>query len=102
VKIRGQLVDRGALERCIGEFSGVIDYMIRVKKVDPLDGLSEDLLNIEVATSISGNTDAFCLELAQSVKKQINVSPAIEVVELNDLSIENVSIKTTKFRDERK
>jgi hypothetical protein len=42
------------------------------------------------------------LELAQSVKKQINVSPAIEVVELNDLSIENVSIKTTKFRDERK
>lgn len=102
IKIKGQLVDRSVLERCVSEFPGISDYMIMIKKVDPADGLSEDLLSIEIATSSQVEQVAYCNDLAQQVKKQINVSPKIKLVEIDNLSVENVSIKTTKFRDERK
>jgi len=101
IKIRGQLVDRAVLERCVSEFSGVIDYMILVRKENPLDGLSEDLINIEVATKDSEQSDEFASALAAQIKKEINVSPKIILVEIGNLHVENVSIKTTKFRDER-
>jgi len=101
IKIRGQLVDRAVLERCVSEFPGVIDYMILVSKENPLDGLSEDLINIEVVTKDGEQSDEFVNTLAAQIKKEINVSPKIKLVELENLHVENVSIKTTKFRDER-
>jgi phenylacetate-CoA ligase len=101
IKIRGQLVDRAVLERCVSEFPGVIDYMILISKENPLDGLSEDLINIEVATKDGEQSEEFVSILAAQIKKEINVSPKITLVEIENLHIENVSIKTTKFRDER-
>lgn len=101
IKIRGQLVDRAVLERCVSEFPGVIDFMILVSKENPLDGLSEDLIKIEVATKDSERSDQFASALAAEVKKKINVTPKITLVEIGNLHVENVSIKTTKFRDER-
>ena len=101
IKIRGQLVDRAVLERCVSEFPGVLDYMILISKENPLDGLSEDRLNIEIATKDGEKSDDISIALAAQIKKEINVSPKITSVEIGDLHVENVSIKTTKFRDER-
>lgn len=101
IKIRGQLVDCAVLERCVSEFPGVKDYMILVSKENPLDGLSEDLINIEVATKDDEQSGEFISTLASQIKRKTNVSSKITLVEIGDLHVENVSIKTTKFRDER-
>ena len=101
IKIRGQLVDCAVLERCVSEFPGVFDYMILVSKENPLDGLSEDLINIEIATKDGEQSEEFASTLAAQIKREINVSTKITLVEIGNLHVENVSIKTTKFRDER-
>ena len=75
--------------------------MILISKENPLDGLSEDRLNIEIATKDGEKSDDISIALAAQIKKEINVSPKITSVEIGDLHVENVSIKTTKFRDER-
>lgn len=101
IKIRGQLVDRTVLERTISEYPGVSDYMIMVRKADSSDGLSEDLLIVEIATVMPVDSDSFKSQISMHVKKQVNISPQIEIVMLKDLQVQNVSIKTSKFRDER-
>ena len=75
--------------------------MILVSKENPLDGLSEDLINIEIATKDGEQSEEFASTLAAQIKREINVSTKITLVEIGNLHVENVSIKTTKFRDER-
>jgi phenylacetate-CoA ligase len=101
IKVRGQLVDRAVLESCVSEFPGVSDYMIMISKENPLDGLSEDLLDIEVATTEGQQAEVFVSALIAQVKREISVSPTIRLVDVSNLHLENISIKTTKFRDER-
>lgn len=101
IKVKGQLLDRGVLEKTVSEYPDVRDYMIRIKKVDPSNGLSEDLLQIEVVIADGLDSSAFATAMSQHVKKAINVSPKINVVSAAELTIENVSIKTSRFKDER-
>ena len=75
--------------------------MIMISKENPLDGLSEDLLDIEVATTEGQQAEVFVSALIAQVKREISVSPTIRLVDVSNLHLENISIKTTKFRDER-
>jgi phenylacetate-coenzyme A ligase PaaK-like adenylate-forming protein len=101
LKIRGQLIDRNALERIVRDFEGVSDYMIRVRKQVSSDALSEDVLDIQIARNSHENFKQFELDLVAEVKQKVNLTPKIQDVSLGELKIENISIKTTRFKDER-
>jgi hypothetical protein len=75
--------------------------MIRVRKQVSSDALSEDVLDIQIARNSHENFKQFELDLVAEVKQKVNLTPKIQDVSLDELKIENISIKTTRFKDER-
>ncbi len=101
VKIKGMLINPTVLLNCIQDIANIDEFQVEVCKFDPNDPFSMDELKVRIATCAK-DTNKLITELTHSIKNAIKITPAIEIVCIEDIFNVDKHAKVQRFVDSRK
>jgi phenylacetate-coenzyme A ligase PaaK-like adenylate-forming protein len=101
LKVKGVLINPEVLRNEISTTPGVCEYCVVLKKEDPQDPYSADILELRVAPFIGTDKGALEKDLSERVFNAVEMRPKIVFQDMNAIFDPSVSLKAQRVLDFR-
>jgi phenylacetate-coenzyme A ligase PaaK-like adenylate-forming protein len=101
LKVKGVLINPEIMRNEISTTPGVCEYCVVLKKEDPQDPYSADILELRVAPFDGTDKEALEKELSERVFNAVEMRPKIVFQEMNAIFDPSVSLKAQRVLDFR-